>query len=40
MIGTGFGDFDKDGRREITDSKRAMRRLTEIVTGKAELIIL
>lgn len=40
LIGTGFGDFDKDGRREINESKRAMKRLTEIITGKAELIIL
>ena len=40
LIGAGFGDFDRDGRREITESKRAMRHLTELVTGKAELIIL
>lgn len=40
LIGTGFGDFDRDGRREITESKRAMRHLTELITGKAELIIL
>jgi hypothetical protein len=40
LIGTGFGDFDKDGRREITESKRAVRRLTELVTGESELIIL
>ena len=40
LIGTGFGDFDKDGRREITESKRAMRRLVELVTDTAELIIL
>lgn len=40
LVGTGFGDFDKDGRREITESKRAMRRLVELVTDTAELIIL
>ena len=40
LIGTGFGDFDRDGRREITESRRAMRHLTELITGKAELIIL
>lgn len=40
LVGTGFGDFDKDGRREITESKRAMRRLVELVADTAELIIL
>lgn len=40
LVGTGYGDFDKDGKREITESKRAMRRLVELVTDTAELIIL
>lgn len=40
LVGTGFGDFDKDGKREITESKRAMRRLVELVADTAELIIL
>ncbi|HPT47919.1 MAG TPA: DUF5675 family protein [Candidatus Rifleibacterium sp.] len=40
LIGAGFADINADGILEITDSRRAMRRLTKIVTGPAELIIL
>ena len=40
LIGTDFGDIDKDGKLEITSSRQAMRRLVELVTDTAELIIL
>lgn len=40
LIGEGFGDIDKDGKLEITGSRQAMRKLVELVTETAELIIL
>lgn len=40
LIGSGFGDFDADGRREITSSRAAMKKLTALITEPAELIIL
>lgn len=40
LIGTDFGDIDKDGRLEITSSRQAMRKLVELVDEPAELIIL
>lgn len=40
LVGTGFGDIDKDGRLEVTSSKKAMMQLTELVQEPAELIIL
>lgn len=40
LVGTDFGDIDKDGKLEITSSRQAMRKLVELVTDTAELIIL
>ena len=40
LIGTDFGDIDKDGKLEITSSRQAMRKLVELVDEPAELIIL
>ena len=40
LIGTGFGDFDADGLREITSSRAAMKKLTDLIVEPAELIIL
>jgi hypothetical protein len=40
LIGSDFGDIDKDGRPEVTASKTAMKKLVALVTEKAELIIL
>ena len=40
LIGSDFGDIDKDGRLEVTTSKTAMKKLVELVTERAELIIL
>ena len=40
LVGTGYGDFDNDGRREITSSRSAMQKLTSLTIEPAELIIL
>lgn len=40
LVGSGFADIDNDGKTEITNSKRALNKLVELVTEKAELIIL
>ncbi|MDD2999373.1 MAG: DUF5675 family protein [Candidatus Riflebacteria bacterium] len=40
IVGSDFGDIDKDGRPEVTASKTAMKKLVALVTERAELIIL
>jgi len=40
LVGSGFGDADKDGLRDITASRKAMAELVKIVTEPAELTVL
>jgi len=40
LVGSGFNDIDGDGKIEIMGSRKALNHLTEIITEKAELIIL
>ncbi|MDD2998457.1 MAG: DUF5675 family protein [Candidatus Riflebacteria bacterium] len=40
LVGADFADLDQDKKLEVTDSKRAMKKLVKLVTERAELIIL